>query len=97
MATFLIAIAVLVVGYCTYGKFIEKIFGVEEERKTPAYSNRDGVDYVPMGKQKNAMIELLNIAGTGPIGGPIMGALFGPGALSWIVVGSIFAGSVQGS
>lgn len=95
MATFLIAIAVLVVGYFTYGKFIEKIFGVEEERKTPAYSNSDGVDYVPMGKQKNAMIQLLNIAGTGPIFGPIMGALFGPVAFLWIVLGSIFAGAVH--
>src|SRR5699024_1848108 len=95
MATFLIAIAVLVVGYFTYGKFIEKIFGVEEERKTPAYSNSDGVDYVPMDKQKNAMIQLLNIAGTGPIFGPIMGALFGPVACLWIVLGSIFAGAVD--
>src|SRR5699024_12617839 len=81
-------------GYFTYGKFIEKIFGVEEERKTPAYSNSDGVDYVPMGKQKNAMIQLLNIAGTGPIFGPIMGALFGHVAFLWIVLGSIFAGAV---
>ncbi|HLR02132.1 MAG TPA: carbon starvation CstA family protein [Virgibacillus sp.] len=95
MVTFLISIAILVIGYFTYGKFIEKIFGVEEERKTPAYSNGDGVDYVPMGKQKNAMIQLLNIAGTGPIFGPIMGALFGPVAFLWIVLGSIFAGAVH--
>src|SRR5699024_9390560 len=53
------------------------------------------VDYVPMGKQKNAMIQLLNIAGTGPIFGPIMGALFGPVAFLWIVLGSIFAGAVH--
>src|SRR5699024_12812138 len=93
MATFLIAIAVLVVGYFTYGKFIEKIFGVEEERKTLAYSNSDGVDYVTMGKQKNAMIQLLNIAGKGKILGPLMEAPFGPVDFLWIILGSIFAGA----
>src|SRR5699024_9423068 len=72
----------------------EKTFGIEEDRKTPAYANQDGVDYVPMRKQKNALIQLLNIAGTGPIFGPIMGALFGPVAFLWIVLGSIFAGGV---
>lgn len=95
MVTFLIAIALLVVSYFTYGKFVEKVFGVEEERKTPAYANEDGIDYVPMNKHKNALIQLLNIAGTGPIFGPIMGALFGPVAFLWIVLGSIFAGAVH--
>ena len=66
-----------------------------ESRKTPAYANADGVDYVPMNKQKNALIQLLNIAGTGPIFGPIMGALFGPVAFLWIVVGAIFAGATH--
>src|SRR5699024_6139484 len=64
-------------------------------RQTPANTNRDNVDYVPMKKQNNAMIQLLNIAGTGPIFGPIMGALFGPVAFVWIVLGSIFAGGVH--
>jgi len=95
MITFLVAIALLVIAYFTYGKFVEKTFGVDEERQTPAYANQDGVDYVPMHKQKNALIQLLNIAGTGPIFGPIMGALFGPVAFLWIVLGSIFAGGVH--
>src|SRR5690625_884965 len=95
MITFLVAIALLVIAYFTYGKFVEKRFGVDEERQTPAYANQDGVDYVPMHKQKNALIQLLNIAGTGPIFGPIMGALFGPVAFLWIVLGSIFAGGVH--
>ncbi|MCU9612453.1 carbon starvation protein A [Caldibacillus lycopersici] len=95
MITFFVSIALLIVGYFTYGKFIEKIFSPTDERKTPAYSHQDGVDYVPMKKQKNAMIQLLNIAGTGPIFGPIMGALFGPVAFLWIVLGSIFAGAVH--
>src|SRR5699024_2110984 len=95
MITFLIAIALLVIAYYTYGKFVEKTFGIKEERKTPAYANQDGVDYVPMHKQKNALIQLINIAGTGPIFGPIIGALFGPVAFLWIVLGSIFAGGVH--
>jgi len=95
MITFFSAIVLLVVGYFTYGKFIEKIFDPTDARKTPAYANADGIDYVPMGKQKNALIQLLNIAGTGPIFGPIMGALFGPVAFIWIVFGAIFAGAVH--
>ncbi|WP_010094422.1 carbon starvation protein A [Ornithinibacillus scapharcae] len=95
MITFLIAVAALVIAYFTYGKYIEKVFGPNAERPTPAYSNKDGVDYVPMNKQKNALIQLLNIAGTGPIFGPIMGALYGPVAFLWIVLGSIFAGAVH--
>ncbi|WP_018931933.1 carbon starvation CstA family protein [Gracilibacillus lacisalsi] len=95
MITFFISIGLLIVAYFTYGKFVEKTFGVEHSRKTPAIANQDGVDFVPMKKQKNAMIQLLNIAGTGPIYGPIMGALFGPVAFIWIVLGSIFAGAVH--
>ena len=95
MITFLLAVALLVLAYFTYGKYVEKVFGPKNDRLTPAYSNQDGVDYVPMGKQKNAMIQLLNIAGTGPIFGPIMGALYGPVAFLWIVLGAIFAGAVH--
>ncbi|WP_286231801.1 carbon starvation CstA family protein [Neobacillus mesonae] len=95
MYTFLAGIALLVIGYFTYGKFVEKIFGVKEERATPAYVNNDGVDYVPMSTSKNSLIQLLNIAGTGPVFGPIMGALYGPVAFIWIVVGCIFAGAVH--
>ena len=95
MYTFLAGIALLIVGYFTYGKFVEKMFGVKEERPTPAYVNADGVDYVPMSTKKNSLIQLLNIAGTGPVFGPIMGALYGPVAFIWIVVGCIFAGAVH--
>src|SRR5690625_3443237 len=95
MITFIVSIILLIVAYFTYGKFIEKIFAPTDERATPAYKNNDGGDYVSMNKHKNALIQLLNIAGTGPIFGPIMGALFGPVAFLWIVLGSIFAGAVH--
>jgi len=95
MITFFVCIIVLIIAYFTYGKFVEKVFGVNHSRKPPAISNRDNVDFVPMHKQRNAMIQLLNIAGTGPIFGPIMGALFGPAAFVWIVIGAIFAGGVH--
>lgn len=95
MYTFLAGIILLIIGYFTYGKFVEKVFGVKEERATPAYVNSDGVDYVPMSTPKNSLIQLLNIAGTGPVFGPIMGALYGPVAFIWIVIGCIFAGAVH--
>lgn len=95
MITFLVCIAVLIIGYFTYGKLIERIFGVKDSRQTPAYSKKDGVDYIPMGTNRNSLIQLLNIAGVGPIFGPIMGALYGPVAFIWIVAGSIFAGGVH--
>lgn len=95
MYTFLAGIALLIIGYFTYGKFVEKVFGVKEERATPAYVNSDGVDYIPMSSPKNSLIQLLNIAGTGPVFGPIMGALYGPVAFIWIVIGCIFAGAVH--
>lgn len=95
MYTFLAGIALLIVGYFTYGKFVEKVFGVNEGRNTPAYTHKDDVDYVPMSTAKNSLIQLLNIAGVGPIFGPIMGALYGPVAFLWIVLGAIFAGAVH--
>ncbi|WP_368503745.1 carbon starvation protein A [Alkalihalophilus sp. As8PL] len=95
MITFAISIVLLIIGYFTYGKFVERVFGVKEERPTPAYSQQDGVDYVPMGTKRNSLIQLLNIAGVGPIFGPIMGALYGPVAFLWIVLGAIFAGAVH--
>ncbi|OGX79554.1 carbon starvation protein CstA [Exiguobacterium sp. SH31] len=95
MITFFIALGLLLVGYLVYGRYVEKTFGIKEERTTPAYASRDDVDYVPMGTKRNSMIQLLNIAGVGPIFGPIMGALYGPVAFLWIVVGSIFAGAVH--
>ncbi|WP_414042052.1 carbon starvation protein A [Macrococcus sp. EM39E] len=95
MVTFISCIVLLILGYFTYGYYIEKMFGVNDERPTPAYDQNDGIDYVPMNTKSNALIQLLNIAGVGPIFGPIMGALYGPVAFIWIVVGCIFAGAVH--
>ncbi|RKR06857.1 carbon starvation protein CstA [Kushneria sinocarnis] len=95
MVTFLAAIALLIVGYFTYGKFVERVFESNQRRPTPAYAMRDDVDYLPMGTKRNSLIQLLNIAGVGPIFGPILGALYGPVAFFWIVIGCIFAGAVH--
>ncbi|MUP49268.1 carbon starvation protein A, partial [Veillonellaceae bacterium M2-8] len=88
MITFLIGIVILVVGGILYGKYVESVFG-PDDRPTPATKINDGVDYVPMKKNKNALIELLNIAGTGPILGPIQGILFGPIAFLLIPIGCV--------
>ena len=95
MLWFLLCIALLLLGYFIYSKVIEKIFVIKPNRETPAYAMQDGVDYVPMSKKKIWLIQLLNIAGTGPIFGPILGALYGPVAMLWIVFGCIFAGAVH--
>jgi carbon starvation protein CstA len=95
MITFFISIALLVAGYFFYGKLVERIFGVEPDRKTPAYTCTDGVDYVPMSWWRIFLIQFLNIAGLGPIFGAIMGAVYGPAAFLWIVFGTIFGGAVH--
>ena len=95
MLWFFICVAILLLGYWLYSKVVEKTFVINPERKTPAYSMGDGVDYVPMSKNKIWLIQLLNIAGTGPIFGPILGALYGPVAMLWIVFGCVFAGAVH--
>lgn len=95
MITFIAAVLLLIAGYFTYGKFVEKVFGVNEQNECPAYTKQDGVDFVPMEWKRAGLIQLLNIAGLGPIFGPIMGALWGPVAFLWIVLGSIFAGAVH--
>lgn len=95
MYSFLICVAALVLGYALYGRFVASWFNPDPSRKTPAMNHPDGVDYVPMPMWKVYMIQLLNIAGTGPIFGAIMGAKFGPAAYLWIVLGSIFAGAVH--
>ncbi len=95
MITFLIALAVLIGGYFIYGMLVEKIFGVDPKRLTPAYSKTDGVDYMPMPTWRVFLIQFLNIAGLGPIFGAIMGIMFGPAAFLWIVFGTIFAGAVH--
>ena len=95
MITFIFSIVLLVVGYFTYGKFVERVFVADRKRQTPAFSMRDDIDYVPMNTTRNSLIQLLNIAGVGPIFGPILGALYGPVAFVWIVIGCIFAGAVH--
>lgn len=94
MISFTIALVALVIGYLLYGKFIERVFG-PDDRPTPAVANADGVDYIVMPTWKVFMIQFLNIAGTGPIFGAIMGAWYGPVAYLWIIFGCIFAGAVH--
>ena len=95
MTSFLIALALLIGGYFIYGAIVEKIFGIDPGRKTPAYTMRDDVDYMPLPTWKVFLIQFLNIAGLGPIFGAIMGVMFGPAAFIWIVIGTIFAGAVH--
>lgn len=95
MVTFSLSIVLLIVGYLFYGKLVERIFGIDAERTTPAYAKQDGVDYIPMKSWRSFMIQFLNIAGLGPIFGAIMGAKFGTSSFLWIVFGSIFAGGVH--
>lgn len=95
MITFLVCLAILIVGYFTYGTIVEKIVGVSDKNETPATRLQDGVDYVPMPWHKVFLVQFLNIAGTGPIFGAISGALFGPVAFLWITFGTIFAGGVH--
>lgn len=95
MITFIIAIIALILGFFLYGTFVERTFGIEAARETPAYRLKDGVDYIPMPTWRVYLIQFLNIAGTGPIFGAIMGILFGPAAYLWIVFGCIFMGAVH--
>lgn len=95
MYSFVICFLALILSYFVYGKFIERISGVDETRKTPAYRLQDNVDYMPMSKIKNFLVHFLNIAGLGPIFGAIQGALFGPAAFLWITLGTIFIGSIH--
>ena len=94
MLTFILCIAALVVGYIFYGKRVDRIFG-SDDRETPAITLNDGVDFVPMKGWKIFLVQLLNIAGLGPIFGALNGALFGPVVYLWIVFGTIFAGGVH--
>ena len=94
MISFLLSLVALVLGYLLYGRFVERIFG-PDNRPTPALAKADGLDYIVLPNWKVFMIQFLNIAGTGPIFGAIMGAKFGPVAYLWIVFGCIFAGAVH--
>ena len=94
MITFSLSFIALILGYVLYGKFISRMFG-PDDRVTPAVAKADGVDFIVLPNWKVFMIQFLNIAGTGPIFGAIMGAKFGPVAYLWIVLGCIFAGATH--
>ena len=94
MVSLLISFGVLILAYFTYGKVVAKMFS-PDDRMTPAYKLQDGVDYVPMKSRTALLVELLNIAGTGPIFGALMGACFGPVVFLWIVLGAVLAGGVH--
>lgn len=95
MVSFILSIVALILGYILYGRFIERVFGIDNSRNTPAIANPDGVDYIPLPWWKAFLIQFLNIAGLGPIFGAIMGIMYGQAAFLWIVFGSIFGGAVH--
>ncbi|MFR9650738.1 MAG: carbon starvation CstA family protein [Rikenellaceae bacterium] len=95
MISFILCLIALVAGYFLYGGFINRVFGPDPNRVTPAITKQDGVDYIPLPNWRIFMIQFLNIAGVGPIFGAIMGAKFGTSSYLWIVLGSIFAGATH--
>lgn len=95
MITFLICLAALIVAYCTYGRYLERLAGADDSRPTPCKVMPDGVDYIELPRWRVFLIQLLNIAGTGPIFGAILGACFGPVAFLWITLGGIFFGAMH--
>ena len=95
MITFLICLVALVVSYFTYGKYLEKTCGINPANPVPSQTMYDGVDYLPMPRWKVFLIQLLNIAGLGPIFGALLGAAYGPVAFLWITLGGIFMGAMH--
>lgn len=95
MITFLLCLAALITAYFTYGKYLERLAGVDASRATPCKRLADGIDYIEMPRWRVFLIQLLNIAGTGPIFGAILGACFGPVAFLWITLGGIFFGAMH--
>lgn len=95
MTIFLTALAALFCGYFIYAKVVERVFGANENIVTPAISKCDNVDFMVLPSWRVFLIQFLNIAGLGPVFGAILGAMYGPVALLWIVIGSIFAGGVH--
>ncbi|KEI70263.1 carbon starvation CstA family protein [Endozoicomonas elysicola] len=95
MFSFLGALAILIIGYLVYGKWVDRHFGADPNRETPAHTLQDGVDFVPLPWHKIFLIQFLNIAGLGPIFGAIMGALYGPAAFLWIAFGCVLGGAVH--
>jgi len=94
MILFIISCCLLILGYTVYGAVVEKVFGISTH-KPPAIRHPDEVDYIPFPTYKAFLIQFLNIAGLGPVFGAILGAVYGPVCLLWIVFGSIFAGAVH--
>ncbi|MEG2295387.1 MAG: carbon starvation CstA family protein, partial [Oscillospiraceae bacterium] len=95
MITFLVCLAILIAGYFIYGSIVYRESGIDESIITPANKLQDGIDFIPMPWHKVLLIQFLNIAGTGPIFGAVMGALFGPVAFLWITFGTVFGGAVH--
>ena len=94
MSAFLLALFALLAGFFIYGKIIDNFFK-PTDAPTPAITKNDGVDFVPLPTWKVFLIQLLNIAGLGPIFGALGGAIWGPSVYLWIVAGTIFAGGVH--
>lgn len=95
MITFLVCLTLLVAAYFTYGRYLERLCGVDASRTVPSSSSFDGVDYIPMPMWKTFLVQLLNIAGLGPIFGAVLGAAYGPVAFLWITFGGIFMGAAH--
>ena len=95
MITFLVCLAALVIAYFTYGKYLEKVCGISADNPVPSETMYDGVDYIPMPRWRVFLIQLLNIAGLGPIFGALLGAAYGPVAFLWITLGGIFMGAMH--
>ena len=94
MKSYFLGVVILVIGYYTYGKYLERNFEIDN-RETPAFSKADGVDFVQMNWIKSFLVQFLNIAGLGPITGAVAGAMWGSSSFLWIVFGTIFAGAVH--
>ena len=95
MLTFFICLVALVAAYFLYGRFLERVANIDSKAKVPSETSYDGVDYIPLPRWRVFLIQLLNIAGTGPIFGAILGACYGPVAFLWITLGGIFMGAMH--
>ena len=95
MITFFICLVALVASYFIYGAFIDRLLGIDPKADVPSKRLYDGVDYMPLPRWRIFLIQLLNIAGTGPIFGAVLGACYGPVAFLWITLGGIFLGAMH--